>query len=750
MISTGEFIDALRTLSLLERAKIDELVEHLQEQTLRASTPAQKLAEELVAKSWLTPYQAEQLLECRAADLVLGPYVVLDCLGKGGMGAVLKARHRKLDRIDAVKVVRNDYLRAADAAERFDREARGAAQLRHPNVVLVYDAAEADGVRYLAMEYVEGIDLAKLVQRNGPLPISLACAYVQQTALGLQHIHERGLVHRDIKPSNLLLQQAGGGEGVIPVVKILDLGLVRFPLGSQGEGCGTLTESQAMMGTPDFLAPEQALDAHKVDVRADLYSLGCTFYYLLTGEVPFPGGVFTQKLVGHQMRDPTPVELHRPETPTSVAAVVRKLMAKKPEERYQAASELVDELARIRAGLPGLRPASVPAPRPLRGWAPGTRTPKARPSSHESRGGRGLVLGIVTLLAVGTGGWLVLAWWAHRLAVDSSVSPDSTQAPPLSVLRPPATVESPHTRKVPSTAKPPPATQPTSEELPATLTIDLGSGVKLEMVRIDPGDFWMGSPDEEIDAVLRHDKSARREDLASETPQHKVQVTRPFYLGKFEVTQEQYQRVTGKTPSRFCASGDGKAKVEGLDTRQFPVESVSWEDAMAFCQNLTKQVGAQVPEQLRRRNYLFLLPTEVQWEYACRAGTRMAYHFGDKLDGNQANCDGRYPFGTGEKGRYHGRPSKVGEYATPNAWGLHDMHGNVWEWCADAWDPSAFKKDPDRPSVQRRQEASSRHVLRGGGWLNVAGTCRAAHRAWLGASDREDYVGLRVALRENE
>jgi WD40 repeat protein/serine/threonine protein kinase len=297
---------------------------------------------------------------------VLGPYVVLERLGAGGMGQVYKARHQDLDRLVALKVLRQDRCGDPEAVQRFQREIKIVAQLSHPNLVLAYDASCVDDLCFLAMEYVEGTDLARRVRRHGPLPVPLSCEVIRQAALGLAHAHERGLVHRDIKPSNLMLLHrhesiaherdgepdaparalacAAGSASNPGVVKVLDLGLACWHLPGPEHSSSLLTETGAVLGTPDFLAPEQARDARKADPRSDLYSLGCTFYYLLTGQVPLPAATLTEKLLRHQMDDPVPVERLRPDVPAEVAAVVGRLMAKRPEERFPSAAAVAEVL----------------------------------------------------------------------------------------------------------------------------------------------------------------------------------------------------------------------------------------------------------------------------------------------------------------------------------------------------------------------------------------------------------------------
>jgi serine/threonine protein kinase len=297
---------------------------------------------------------------------VIPGYELLEEIGRGGMGIVYKARQLASNRLVALKVIRKDRLTHPEAVRRFRREAQAAARLSHPNIVLVHDSDQAGDVHYLAMEYVDGITLQVLVEQFGPLPVAQACDYVRQIAQGLQHACEQALVHRDIKPANLMVVcptprpgEATRGGPTLPgpmafdgaQVKLLDMGVARlYQLSdNQEEIFTTLTQDGAMIGTPDYIAPEQLENAHAADIRADLYSLGCTFHFLLTGQVPFPGGTLIQKLDKQRWGTPVSADQLRPEVPSAVATVVRKLMAKKPVDRYQTAAELVaalDELAR--------------------------------------------------------------------------------------------------------------------------------------------------------------------------------------------------------------------------------------------------------------------------------------------------------------------------------------------------------------------------------------------------------------------
>jgi WD40 repeat protein/serine/threonine protein kinase len=342
------FLDALRASGLLTQRQLEELAGNPKAQ---AGDPV-PLARELVQRGWLTKYQASAMLQGRGKDLVLGPYRILDSLGEGGMGQVFKAHHQLMKRVVALKVIRKEKLANPETVRRFYAEVSAAAQLAHPNIVLAFDAGEVGSVHYFAMEYVEGFDLARLVKQSGPPPVWQACDFIRQAALGLQHAHECGLIHRDIKPANLLVTRwtaatdraksgsNAGATGQRALVKILDMGLARLEDSSSTAKESGATQEGKLLGTPDYLAPEQARDAHRADVRSDLYSLGCTFYYLLTGQPPFRGKSVMEVLLKHQMDPPPPLQQLRPEVPPPVAAIVSRLMAKRPEERYASAAEV--------------------------------------------------------------------------------------------------------------------------------------------------------------------------------------------------------------------------------------------------------------------------------------------------------------------------------------------------------------------------------------------------------------------------
>ena len=305
------------------------------------------VARALVKEGVLTKFQAEQLLAGRTGGFVLGQYRILDEIGKGGMGRVFKALHVTMNRTVALKVLAPQLVETEKAQVLFQREMRAAARLMHPHIVTAYDANRIGNRYYLVLEYIDGPNLDRLVREQGPLPVGLACEFIRQAAEGLQYAHEMGMVHRDIKPSNLLVLLPGGEPRRRRcTVKILDFGLARLQGGDNDaqEVATIVTRPNMVMGTPDFVAPEQARNLHDVDIRADLYSLGCTLYFLLTGEVPFPEGGTLEKLIRHTTEEPLPLEKLRGDVPPAVSALVRKLMAKDPALRYQTPAELATAL----------------------------------------------------------------------------------------------------------------------------------------------------------------------------------------------------------------------------------------------------------------------------------------------------------------------------------------------------------------------------------------------------------------------
>jgi serine/threonine protein kinase len=334
-IPLEQFVQQLTHSGLMSAAEVASFQQSLPAD--RRPKDAETLARELVQANRLTKYQASAVYQGKTKGLVFGEYVVLDKLGQGGMGVVLKAQHRRMKRVVAVKMIAGAALKSPDAVKRFYREVEAAARLDHPNIVTAHDASEHEGVHYLVMQFVEGKDLAAIVKERGPLPVAQAVDCVLQAARGLEYAHAQGIVHRDIKPGNLLLDTAG-------TVKILDMGLARVA-GLEGDPhAEKLTQSGQVMGSVDYMAPEQALDTHTADARADIYSLGCTLYRLLTAEAPYKGESLAKILIGHQLSPIPSLCKARSDVPPQLDAIYQKMVAKRPEDRQQSMAEVVAEL----------------------------------------------------------------------------------------------------------------------------------------------------------------------------------------------------------------------------------------------------------------------------------------------------------------------------------------------------------------------------------------------------------------------
>jgi serine/threonine protein kinase len=329
---------ALLGLGVVEPADLDGLA-------AEAGGDVAALARVLVRAGKLTPYQAGAVVQGKARGLVIGRYLVLDRLGVGGMGVVFRARHRQTRQVVALKILPPSFSREADAVRRFRREFRVAAHLKHPNLVAAIEADEDRGVHFLTMDYVQGRDLETLVKETGPLSVKLALHCAVQIARGLEAAHAQGVVHRDVKPGNVMIDAAGN-------VRVCDLGLARVleATGQLGREAGpSLTQTGAYMGSVDFLAPEQADDAKKADHRADLYSLGCTLYYLLAGRPPFGGDTLLKRLIAHQERPAPALRDARPEVPPALDAVYLQMMAKRPGDRPASMSQVIAALEACRS-----------------------------------------------------------------------------------------------------------------------------------------------------------------------------------------------------------------------------------------------------------------------------------------------------------------------------------------------------------------------------------------------------------------
>ncbi len=697
LATAAELLQSLEQLALVEPGRCNEL-----DPGLRAPTgdPA-PLAQALVGRGWLTPFQADLLLQGRGHELTLGPYVLLAHLGKGGMGEVYKARQERLGRVVAVKVIRGDFLSHPDSLPRFQREALAAARLQHPNIVTIHDCDQAGGRFFIVMELVDGTDLGRRIKEDGPLPVAVACDFIRQAALGLQHAHEHGLVHRDIKPSNLMVTRQGTPAGSAGLLKILDFGLAR--IASELPDQEVLTPTDQWLGTPDFVAPEQARSSKDVDIRADIFSLGCALYYLLTGKAAFAGSNRMEKLLARLESDATPISRFRPQVPRPLEAVLARMLARSPAQRYQTPLEVAQALeAFARDDTPVDVPVPASAP-PAEGSDQATVTEGRRSSEQTER--------------------------PLDVREDSGPTPRVIPRPPgAQPVGAPAAI---HPKRghhllwgtaaliaaglvvpllLPERVPPPP---PPGQEF-------FINSVGMKMMRIPAGKFLMGAA------------AGEPEHGEDEVPQHPVEIDNPFFLSAHEVSQAEFQAVMGFNPSHFQPLGAGAARLDGIaDTGKYPVESLTRDEVQDFCRQLTER------EQPTGRKYR--LPSEAEWEYACRANTTGPFHVGDKLSAADANIDGRRPYGGAPRGAAHEKTLPVGSFRA-NAFGLFDMHGNVWEWCQDRYVDYAHKVQPGGPA-----QPGSGRVQRGGGWLFSAADSRSARRKLDDQDSRSQYVGFRVA-----
>lgn len=584
------------------------------------------------------------------------------------MGTVYEALDQ---RVNAVVALKEANPAADDESRReFESEAALLANLHHEALPRVMDYFIEGGAEFLVMEYIPGYDLLELLSRRGSsFHVDLVLRWADDVLELLEYLHQRQppILHRDIKPANLKLTQQ-------EKLFLLDFGLAKGATGQMA----TLLTSRSVRGYTPVYAPVEQILSLGTDQRSDLYSLGATLYHLLTNVPPADAPARYQDTEDRKPDPLLPISQLNPQVPRGVADVLHRALALSRRDRPESAAVMRQELreavelAKGTVGLDHQMRVSQPAGRERARVHPGLANPiVSQPIVPVVRRKKGLVILIAAVILAAAAIFAIVVMTRRTGTVDQTTL--SAKVTPL-----------------------PSAT-------PAERYSESVAGVPLEMVLIPGGTFTMGA--------------SGRERVISEGPPHQVSV-RPFYIGKYEVTQSQWRAVTGTNPSEFRA-----------DDR--PVDRISWNDAVEFCRRLSRMTGRE-----------YRLPSEAEWEYACRGGTTTTFAFGNSLSSAQANFDGNSPYGDAPKDVYRQETTRVGTFK-PNAFGLYDMHGNIWEWCQDPYHET-YEGAPTDGSVWSGD--SEYRLMRGGGWLSSGYKLRCAARDKLRRDDTFVAAGFRVAV----
>jgi formylglycine-generating enzyme required for sulfatase activity/predicted Ser/Thr protein kinase len=616
-----------------------------------------------------------------AEGAIIGGFQIERLLGKGGMGEVYLARQLSLNRPVALKVLTNDKRLNTGMAGRFLQEMQALARLDHPNIVTAYEAGEYKDVLYLAMAYVKGESLEDRIAHAGRIYWQEACGLVKKLANALAYAwDEHRILHRDIKPSNVLLD--GRGEP-----KLTDLGLVKsLALGPAPDSPPMgLTLAGAVIGTPNYMSPEQADGHADLDFRSDMYSLGATLYHMITGKMPFQGSSLMATLRKQATENLPDPRQYAPDIPEGIVVLLEIMLAKNPNQRHANWAELQADVQRVLEGQIPCRARPETGKTMLVRLSENAEVAVKPASEIRSR----LKPPLVAWAATGTLAAVLLGLGIWAMA-----------NPVMSLLD---NIRAEHSSDPGGT----PPVGPGNNFPPAkTVQVDLGAGATLDLVWVQSGEFAMGSP-------------ANEECRQANETRHKVTITKGYWMGKCEVTQAQWERVVGTN-----------ANAARQPKRDLPVVQVSWEDCQEFLKKLNTLADNQNSKPGRGA---FRLPTEAEWEYACRAGSQAAF----TLENAEATLDRVGWYGGNAGGAAHA----VGQKQA-NAWGLYDMQGNVWEWCQDWYEdyPGGDAKNPAGPA------AGAERILRGGSWRNNSERCRSAYRYAYDPTDRNNHVGFRVVF----
>ncbi len=765
---------------LIDRLTLSRLISPEEIETFRAETggTAEDLARALVRVGKLTKYQVKEVWQGHYDKLVLGEYVILDEIGAGGMGKVLKAQHRRMERIVALKVLSAKLVDSPEAIKRFQREVKAAARLEHPNIVTAYDAGESNGMHFLVMQYVRGTDLAGIMKQKGLFTVEQAVDCTIQAARGRRVEQDTGVFARITAVINgpWRLHLAIGGLGALLVVaastatfvardsdqavqRTADSGnlapaevkATSLPSGPIGSRESRETSVAELMGNG---TANTGMEASSTDWLRD-WLTGWSEPANLGPTVNSATNEWSPSLTADGL-----TLLFSSERPGGQGNVDIWMCTRTSKTSSFGRAINLGPVVNTSShdGTPSLcsnslillfcsdRPGGEGA---LDVWAcsrQSTNSPFGRPNNlgapiNSSDDDSTAVLsadGSLLLLRSrrpGGAGNSDIWMCTRRSPVEAPTDPNQADQPPLAIAPFDASQAKKHQ-------------QAWADYLgvPVEQEVDLGDGVTLTMVLIPPGEFVMGSSVEEQARFLEEAKAAGDQwavdRIPAEGPQHRVRINRAFRLGHHEVTVGQFRHFVEETAYKTDAERDGKGGrgfVDGQEvqdarlvwntdpgfeqTDEHPVMNVSWNDAMAFCEWLTKKELAD-----------YILPSEAQWEYACRAGTTTAWYCGDS--------DGRLEEYAWFNRNAGGKTHPVGQLKS-NGWGLHDMYGNVRERCADHWATDDYAQSP--PNDPSGPPSGSNRVVRGGYWKNHAGGCRSAARTAASPEGRNSGLGFRVA-----